>query len=135
MAPTYHPHMAKHIIATDRAPTSGLYSQGVKVGRTIYVAGMAGIDPRTKEMAGPSIQAQTHQSISNCQAVLEAGGATLADVVSVTVLLADPADWGGLNEAYATAFPTDPPTRLVCRLGPELPGVLVSIAMIAEIDD
>lgn len=135
MAPTYHPHMAKRIVATDRAPTSALYSQGVKVGRTIYVAGMAGIDPQTKEMAGPSIQAQTQQSISNCQAVLEAGGASLADVVSVTVLLADPADWGGLNEAYATAFPTDPPTRMVCRFGPELPGVLVSIAMIAEIDD
>ena len=66
--------MAKHIIVTDQAPTSALYSQGVKVGRTIYVAGMAGIDPRTKEMAGPSIQAQTHQAISNCQAVLEAAG-------------------------------------------------------------
>ncbi|MGE0308659.1 MAG: Rid family hydrolase, partial [Acidimicrobiia bacterium] len=82
--------MAKHIIATDHAPSSPLYSQGVRVGTTIYVAGMAGVDPVTKEMAGPSIQAQTHQSISNCQAVLEAGGASLADVVSVTVLLADP---------------------------------------------
>lgn len=127
--------MAKHIITTDQAPTSPLYSQGVKVGTTIYVAGMAGIDPRTNEMAGPSIQEQTRRSISNCQAVLEAGGAGLADVVSVTVLLANPADWSGLNEAYSTAFPTNPPTRMVCRLGPELPGVLVSIAMIAEIDD
>jgi 2-iminobutanoate/2-iminopropanoate deaminase len=107
----------------------------VKVGTTIYVAGMAGIDPVTNEMAGSSIQAQTHQSISNCQAVLEAGGASLADVVSVTVLLANPADWSGLNEAYAIAFPTAPPARMVCRLGPDLPGVLVSIAMIAEIDD
>ena len=67
--------------------------------------------------------------------MLEAGGAGLADVVSVTVLLANPADWSGLNEAYTMAFPTSPPTRMVCRLGPELPGVLVSIAMIAEIDD
>ena len=127
--------MERHIIATDRAPSSPLYSQGVKVGSTIYVSGMAGIDPRSKEMAGPSIQEQTRQSIGNCQAVLEAGGAGLADVVSVTVLLANPADWSGLNEAYTMAFPTSPPTRMVCRLGPELPGVLVSIAMIAEIDD
>ena len=124
--------MAKHVIATDQAPSSPLYSQGVKAGTTIYVAGMAGIDPRTNEMVGPSIQDQTRQSISNCQAVLEAGGAGLEDVVSVTVLLADPADWSGLNEAYAMAFPINPPTRMVCRLGPELPGVLVSIAMIAE---
>lgn len=125
--------MARHIITTDRAPSSPLFSQGVQAGPTIYVSGMAGIDPRSKEMAGPSIQEQTRQSISNCQAVLEAAGAGLADVVSVTVLLADPADWSGLNEAYASAFPTDPPTRTVCRLGPELPGVLVSIAMTAEI--
>jgi 2-iminobutanoate/2-iminopropanoate deaminase len=127
--------MGKHIITTDQAPSSPLYSQGVKVGTTIYVAGMAGIDPRTNEMAGPSIQEQTRQSISNCHAVLEAGGAGLADVVSVTVLLANPADWSGLNEAYATAFLANPPARIVCRLGPDLPGVLVSIAMIAEIDD
>ena len=111
LAPAYHHHMAKHIITTDQAPSSPLYSQGVRVGTTIYVAGMAGIDPRTNEMAGPSIQEQTCESIGNCQAVLEAGGAGLADVVSVTVLLANPADWSGLNEAYATAFQTNPPTR------------------------
>ncbi len=127
--------MSKQIIATDQAPSSPLFSQGVKAGTTIYVAGMAGIDPRTNEMAGPSIQEQTRQSISNCRAVLEAGGAGLADVVSVTVLLANPLDWQGLNEAYAAAFPANPPTRMVCRLGPDLPGVLVSIAMIAELDD
>lgn len=127
--------MAKQIITTDRAPSSPLFSQGVKVGTTVYVAGMAGIDPTTNQMAGPSIQEQTRRSIDNGRAVLEAGGARLADVVSVTVLLADPADWSGLNEEYAAAFPTDPPTRTVGRLGPELPGVLVSIAMIAELDD
>jgi 2-iminobutanoate/2-iminopropanoate deaminase len=69
------------------------------VGTTIYVAGMAGIDPRTNEMAGPSMQDQTRQSIDNCQAVLKAGGGSLADGVSVTALLADPSDWAGLNEA------------------------------------
>ena len=125
--------MEKRILTTDRAPGSPLYSQGVRVGSTIYVSGMAGIDPGTNEVAGPSIHEQTRQSISNCRAVLEAGGASLDDVVSVTILLAQPADWSGLNEAYAAAFPNDPPTRMVCRLGPELPGVLVSIAMIAEV--
>jgi 2-iminobutanoate/2-iminopropanoate deaminase len=127
--------MAKHIIATGHAPSSPLYSQGVKVGSTIYVAGMAGIDPRSNEMAGPSIQDQVRQSIDNCRAVLEVGGAGLDDVVSVTVLLANPADWSGLNEVYATVFPSNPPTRMVGRLGPDLPGVLVSIGMIAEIGD
>ena len=126
--------MNKQIIKTDRAPSSPLYSQGVKIGSTIYISGMAGMDPATKQMAGPTVQDQTRQAIRNCEAVLEAGGASLQDVVSVTVLLANPADWSGLNEAYAKAFPTDPPTRAVTRLGPELPGVLVSVTMIAQID-
>ena len=126
--------MKKQIIKTDRAPSSPLYSQGVKTGSTIYVSGMAGMDPATKQMAGPTVQDQTRQAIRNCEAVLEAGGASLQDVVSVTVLLANPADWSGLNEAYAKAFPSDPPTRAVSRLGPELPGVLVSVTMIAQID-
>src|ERR1041384_8353072 len=126
--------MTKQIIKTDHAPSSPLYSQGVKIGSTIYVSGMAGMDPATKQMAGPTVQDQTRQAIRNCQAVLEAGGASLQDVVSVTVLLANPADWTGLNEAYAKAFPSDPPTRAVTRLGPRLPGVLVSGAMIAPGD-
>jgi 2-iminobutanoate/2-iminopropanoate deaminase len=126
--------MTKQIIRTEKAPSSPLYSQGVKVGSTIYVSGQAGMDPATKQMAGPTVQDQTRQAIRNCEAVLEAGGASLRDVVSVTVLLANPSDWNGLNEAYAKAFPTDPPTRAVTRLGPELPGVLVSVTMIAQIE-
>jgi len=125
--------MTKQIIRTDRAPASALYSQGVKIGSTIYVAGMAGLDPATKQMAGSTIQDQTRQAVRNCQAVLEAGGAALQDVVSVTVLLANPADWDGMNEVYAKVFPTDPPARAVTRLGPELPNVLVSITMIAHV--
>lgn len=126
--------MKKQIIKTDKAPSSPLYSQGVKIGSTIYVSGMAGMNPATKQMAGPTIQDQTQQALRNCEAVLEAGGASFQDVVSVTVLLANPADWNGLNEAYAKVFTTDPPTRAVTRLGPELPGVLVSVTMIAQID-
>ena len=58
-------------------------------------------------------------------------GATLDDVVEVGVLLANPADFAGLNEEYATWFPTTPPARYVAKLGVELPGVLVSIRMTA----
>jgi 2-iminobutanoate/2-iminopropanoate deaminase len=126
--------MKKQIIRTDRAPASALYSQGVKIGSTIYVAGMAGLDPATKQMAGSTIQEQTRQAMHNCQAVIEAGGGNLQDVVSVTVLLANPADWDGMNEVYAKVFPTEPPARAVTRLGPELPNVLVSITMIAHVD-
>ena len=53
------------------------------------------------------------------------------DVVEVGVLLTNPSDFAGLNEEYATWFPTTPPARYVTKLGVELPGVLVSIRMTA----
>ena len=109
-----------------------MYSQGVRVGPTIHVSGMTGTDVKTGALAGPTIQEQTRQAVLNCAAILEAGGSSLADVVQVTALLADPADFAGLNEEYARQFPVDPPARAVGRLGPALPGVLVSVLMTAH---
>ena len=127
--------MKKQIITTDAAPRSLLFSQGVRVGSTIYVSGMAGIDPATSKMAGATIQEQTRQALYNCKAIVEAGGGTLEDVVHVTVLLANPADFGGMNEEYSKVFATEPPARAVARLGVELPNVLVSIMMTAHVED
>jgi 2-iminobutanoate/2-iminopropanoate deaminase len=127
--------MTRTIIATPDAPSSPLYSQGVRVDSAIYVSGMVGVDPDTGELAGTSIGEQTRQALRNCQSVLEAGGCTLDDVALVTVLLARPADFTGMNEAYAAVFGDDPPARAVARLGPELPGILVSIMMTAHLDD
>jgi len=126
--------MKKQIIRTAEAPSSPLYSQGVRVGSTIYVSGTAGIDAATKGLAGATIQAQTRQALRNCKAVLEAGGATMDDVVQVTVLLANPADFAGMNEEYAKVFATEPPARAVAKLGVELPNLLVSILMTAHVE-
>jgi 2-iminobutanoate/2-iminopropanoate deaminase len=123
-------HM-REIISTPNAPSSPFYSQAVKAGDHLHISGMAAIDTSTGDLAGPTIQEQTRQALTNCQAVLQAAGATLADVVEVGVLLTNPADFGGMNEEYATWFPADPPTRYVAKLGVELPGVLVSIRMTA----
>lgn len=124
--------MKKQIIRTTDAPNQSLlYSQAVKVGSTIFVTGTLGIDPKTKQPAGTTIQEQTRQALVNCRNILRAAGATLEDVVEVQVLLARPDDFAGLNEAYAKFFPIDPPTRTTARLGPELPNLLVSIGMTA----
>ena len=85
----------------------------------------------TGTLAGSTIQAQTRQALANCQAVLQAAGATLQDVLEVGVLLTNPTDFAGMNEEYATWFPAEPPTRYVAKLGVEIPGVLVSIRMTA----
>ena len=127
--------MKKQIIRTSQAPSSALYSQAVKVGSTIYVSGIIGIDPVTSQMAGSTIQEQTRQALLNCENILRAAGATLENVVDVQVLLTRPGDFAGLNEAYSKFFPVDPPARAVAKLGVELPNVLVSIKLTAVLID
>jgi 2-iminobutanoate/2-iminopropanoate deaminase len=125
--------MPRKIITTPRAPSSPLFSQGVKAGSQVFVSGTTGIDPSNGQLVGDSIQTQTRQALANCETILQAGGASLDDVVEVGVLLADPNDFNGMNEEYARWFPTNPPTRYAARLGPEIPGLLVSIRMTASL--
>ena len=125
--------MPRTIIATPNAPSSPLYSQGVRAGSLVFVSGTTGADPGTGQMAGDTIQDQTRQALTNCAAILEAGGASLDDVVEVGILLTDPSDFAGMNEEYARWFPTDPPTRYAAKLGARVPGLLVSIRMTASI--
>src|SRR5512143_3246790 len=121
----------REVISTRDAPGSPLYSQAVKAGDYVYVSGLVGVDVTTGTLAGSTIQEQTRQALTNCQAILRAAGATFEDVVEVGVLLANPADFAGMNDEYATWFSAAPPTRYVAKLGVELPGVLVSIRMTA----
>jgi reactive intermediate/imine deaminase len=123
--------VSRQVIRTTEAAASPLFSQAIKAGSTIYVSGTAGIDPRTNRLAGSTIQEQTQQALINCEAILRAAGATLANVVDVLVLLARPGDFAGLNETYAKFFPTDPPARAVAKLGVDVPDLLVSIRMTA----
>jgi 2-iminobutanoate/2-iminopropanoate deaminase len=127
--------MKRQIIRTPDAPTSTLYSQAVRVGPTIWLTGVAGLDPQTNKVAGPTIQEQTRQALLNCENILRAAGATLGDVVEVQALIARPEDFAGLNEAYAKFFPSQPPVRSVARLGPELGDILLSIKMTAVVSE
>jgi 2-iminobutanoate/2-iminopropanoate deaminase len=113
--------MAKQVITTTNAPSSPLFSQGIRVGSTVYVSGMVGIDPATSALAGSTIQEQTRQALRNCTAVVEAAGGTSDSIAQVTVLLTHPSDFAGMNDEYARAFPVDPPARAVAKLGVVLP--------------
>ena len=126
--------MPRQIIATANAPRSPLYSQGVKAGPLVLISGMVGLSPSTGDLAGDTIQDQTRQALTNCEAILQAAGASLDDVIEVGVLLTNPADFSGLNEEYARWFPSEPPARYVAKLGVEVPRLLVSIRMTAFID-
>lgn len=121
----------REVISTPDAPGSPLYSQGIKAGEFIYVSGLVGIDVSTGNLAGPTIQEQTRRALLNCEAILQAAGATLENVVEIGVLLTDPSDFEGMNDEYANWFPTEGPARYVAKLGVEIPDVLVSVRMTA----
>jgi 2-iminobutanoate/2-iminopropanoate deaminase len=123
--------MPKEVISTPEAPESPAYSQAVKAGDTIYVAGTPGIDVKTGEFAGPAVTEQARQALRNCQAILRAGGAELSDAVMVHTLLMRPEDADGLIEVFDEFFPDVRPPRCVSKLGVDRPGLLVSIAMVA----
>ena len=126
--------MPREIISTPDAPEYPSYSQAVKAGNTIHVAGTIGVDVATGRLAGTTVQEQTRRSLLNCQAILRAGGATLDDIVMVHTLLLRSEDADGVTEVFAEFFPEVRPPRCVSRLGVHRPGILVSIAMVAVID-
>lgn len=101
-------------------PAIGPYSQAVRVGDTLYLAGQIGIDPETGAFVPGGIGPQTRQALENCRAVLEAAGFTLADVVQAQVFLEDIDDFAAMNEVYATYFPQAPPARATVEVD-ELP--------------
>lgn len=104
--------MANEAIVTDKAPKAlGPYSAGVKSGNAIHVSGQLPIDPATGEFAGEDIQAQTRQSLTNVRSILEAAGATMANVAEVTVLLDDINDFAAMNEVYGEFFSAPYPSR------------------------
>jgi 2-iminobutanoate/2-iminopropanoate deaminase len=125
--------MPKEVISTPDAPSFPSYSQAVKAGDTIYVAGTIGLDVTTGELAGPTVKEQTRQSLRNCQAILRAAGADLSDAVMVHTLLLRPEDADGVVEVFDEFFPAVRPPRCVSKLGVDRPGILVSIAMVAVI--
>jgi reactive intermediate/imine deaminase len=123
--------MQENFIFTSEAPTSSPYSQAVKAGDFIDLSDFVGVNPETKEISGQTIEEQTRQAIQNSMTVLGSAGYSLEDVVQCIVLLRDIEDFDGTNKEYARFFKSDPPTRILAKLGVNLPNVKVSIAMTA----
>jgi 2-iminobutanoate/2-iminopropanoate deaminase len=124
--------MSRLVVKIDTAQKSATWSQAVKGAGLVFVSGQAGIDPATGELAGISIQEQTRQALKNVSAILEAAGSSLDKVVSATFVLRNPEDFAGMNEEWLAWFPTDPPARQGAKLPIDAPGLLISIAAIAE---
>lgn len=107
----------------------GPYSPAVRAGDFIYVSGQTPRDPVTGELAGADVSAQTRSTLGNLQRVLEQAGATLADVISVTVYLQRSDDWDAMNAVYREFFRGPHPSRTT--VGADLRGILVEISAVA----
>jgi 2-iminobutanoate/2-iminopropanoate deaminase len=125
--------MAKQIIHTDHAPRSlAGYSQAVKSGGFVFVAGQGPFDPVTGNIVGETIQDQTGQCLRNVEAILHAAGSSMDNVVSATFILLEESDFAGMNEEWGRWFLKDPPARQGAKLPISPKGMKISIAVIAE---
>src|SRR5262245_2561860 len=125
--------MAKYVIQSKKgAPPRGAYSQGWRAGDFIFVTGTGPIDPSTGQLVGDDIEQQTEKTIDNVATVLEADGASLGDVVKVTVHLSDTSLFARYNTVYARRFSRPYPVRTT--VGSDLghtPGMLIEIDCVA----
>jgi 2-iminobutanoate/2-iminopropanoate deaminase len=124
--------MPKQQITTNSgAAPIGAYSQGLRAGDFVFVSGQGPLDPATGKIVGNTVEEQTARVLENIKAILEAGGATMADVVKVTAHLSDLEHFSAYNKVYATYFPDPKPTRTT--VGSQLLGILVEIDVIAYV--
>ncbi len=126
--------MVRTKTSTESAPAPiAPYSQAVRIGNTIAVAGQAGVDPTNAKIVSPDVAAQTIQTFKNIEAILHAAAATLDDVIRVDVYLADLADFAEMNAEYEKVFTPPYPARTTVGVG--LPaGLKVEITVLAVLD-
>jgi len=104
--------MTRQVVQTDNAPGAvGPYSQATRTGQLVFTAGQLPMDPDTGQLMKGDIRDQTHQSLKNLQAVLEAAGAGLETVMKTTVFLQNMADFKLMNDVYGEFFTKNPPAR------------------------
>ena len=127
--------MTRRAVSSDKAPAAlGPYSQAIVAGGFVFCSGTAGIDPATG-VAGEGIEAQTEQALRNLAGVLGSAGASMADLVKVTIFYSDVDDFARLNEVYARHMPDPPPARSAPANVRLQHGLLISIEAIAVVPD
>lgn len=121
----------KQAIHTDGAPRPvGAYSQGIRAGGLVFVAGQGPADPATGGIRSTNVAGQTRDTLANVSAILRAAGADLNQVVKVTVHLNDLRDFDEFDAAYRNVMPEPFPVRTT--VGSVLAGILVEIDVIAH---
>jgi 2-iminobutanoate/2-iminopropanoate deaminase len=125
---------APEAISTPAAPKpAGPYSQGIRVGNLLFVAGQIPIHPESGEIVPGDIRAQTRQVLANLGAILSAAGGSYASVVRTTVFLADLDDFAGMNDVYGSFFRAPTPARSTVQVARLPRDVRIEIDAIAAL--
>lgn len=123
---------AKDIVATREAPAAvGPYSQAVRSGNMVFLAGQLPIDPKTNQTRNGPIEEQAAQVLDNLKAVLAADGMSMDNVVSTTVYVKNLDDFPRLNAVYGKYFTDKPPARATVQVERLPKDVAVEISAIA----
>jgi 2-iminobutanoate/2-iminopropanoate deaminase len=124
--------MTRQAIKTSGAPAAvGPYSQAIATDGLVFCSGQVGLDPATGELVPGGLEAQVERVMHNLEAVLDATGCTLADVVKTTCFLADINDFATFNAIYARFLPDPPPARSTFAVKALPKAALVEIEAIA----
>jgi len=126
--------MKRETVGTAGAPAAiGPYTQAIRAGDFLFCSGQIPLDPSTGKMVEGGIEAQTERVLRNLEAVLAAGGGSLASVVKTTVYLADLGDFPAMNAVYGKYFPLDPPARATVEVAKLPAGARIEIDAVASI--
>lgn len=124
--------MSRQRVATDKAPAAiGPYSQAIVCGDLVFTSGQIALDPATGQLEDGDVRAQTHRALQNVQAVLEASGSSLGQVIKTTVFLTSMNDYAAVNEVYGEFFGDVPPARSAVAVAGLPRNALVEIETVA----
>lgn len=126
----------RQVISTDKAPAAiGAYSQAVKHAGTLYISGQIPLDPETQNVVEGEPRTQVTQVFDNLSAIAEAAGASLANVVKLTVYLVDLNDFPVVNEVMGEYFEKPYPARAAIGVASLPKGVGVEVEAILALQD
>ena len=126
----------KAVVRTDNAPApfqGAPYSQAVRYGDLVFVAGQVAVQPGHDAIVGDSIEEQTELVCKNLEAILEAAGSGFAQLLNTTIYLSDFGDFAWVNEVYGRYVGEKPPARATVQVAALPMGAKVEIAVVAHV--
>ncbi|CUB03601.1 reactive intermediate/imine deaminase [Marinomonas fungiae] len=128
--------MAKQVIFSENAPAAiGPYSQAIRAGNTVYLSGQIPLVPATMEVISDDVAEQTTQVFQNLQAVCEAAGGSLKDIVKLNIYMTDLGNFALVNEVMTKFFVEPYPARAALGVRALPKGVAVEIEGVMVLED